>query len=237
MKPTTTVTTKHVSRVSNIFLREDSANTFSLEVITEFIHKEIIETVFGNRKEETERILSRRSESTIYPMRVVSAQELFNLRVSKAPGIVYKKNGILFYTKIPSTLHINGRDSLGAHLCGKHCSQVCQGCPRTSALTVDFQEKSFEKDFVQAVKDSWRIEKYDFVFSALEAFNMENSNDACLIFNCDNFNVKTPEHGNITEKKLRLAGAYWDDFNSHSITEMRARIRENERKYKLLNSR
>ena len=237
---TTTLTPKSVSRVANIFLRGSVERTLYLEVVTEFTDKEIIETVYDipssyrhgqPKKDVSEKILKRWTESKKYTFREVTAAELFQLRLSKVPGVVYKKGGKLFYVQVPGTLHINGRDSLGVHLCGKQCTQVCKGCPRTPSLTVGYQQQTLLKDFPAAVKNSWRLERFDFVHSGIEAFNMDVANDACLIFKCDNFATrKTPNFvGSSVDKKLKLAGAYWEDFNG-SRKEMLARIKSSEHK-------
>ena len=121
-----------------------------------------------------------------YTFQEVTEQELMQLRLSKKSGCVYKKNGKLYYTAIPNKLHFIGNGvEIHPHLCGKNCKMVCRGCPRTSDLTVSYQEKN-DKDFTDAVIDSWRIEKYPFC-EGFEAFNMSGSGDASIITSCLNY--------------------------------------------------
>lgn len=166
-------------------------------------------------------------KSTQYPLREVTPLELAQHRLSKKPGIVYKKNGKLYYTSFPATLKIYGQDdTLGTHLCGKNCDMICKGCRRTSDLTVPYQER-YGKKFVEAVKASWRIEKYPFITEGIEAFNMISAYDALLVLECENFKVREPKKKNssksLHELKLGLAEFFWDDFDG-SLTDMRRRI-------------
>lgn len=125
-----------------------------------------------------------------YQFHEVSCKELLQHRLSQKPGIVYKFDNRFFYASVPGTLKINSQEkSLGTHLCGKNCSKVCAGCPRTADLTVQYQMRE-EKCFYEAVMNSWRIEKYDFIVEGIEAFNMECSNEALLVFKCKHYNCR-----------------------------------------------
>ena len=122
-----------------------------------------------------------------YPFVEVTTAELIHLRLSKKPGVVYKRNGKLYYASVPGDLKISGKESdFDQHLCGKNCHKVCDGCPRTHALTVSYQ-KRLGKKFVEAVRDSWRIEKFNFIDEGVEAFNMYWSNDAFIVLKCNKF--------------------------------------------------
>lgn len=162
-----------------------------------------------------------------YPLREVTAFELAGLRLSKIPGVAYKKDDKLYYAEVPGTLRLSSQDAnLGTHLCGKNCTMVCNGCPRTAALTVSFQER-IGKKFVEAVKNSWRIEKYPFVTEGIEAFNMDANNDAFVVLQCENYALRlrtndTPKKS-LHDLKLSIANFVWDDFDG-GIADMRERI-------------
>lgn len=221
----------------SIFFNNSDNNIPCLATLTNFSEKEFIHVIREGkanpnrpRKEIIyERVIKRWDEANEYPMRKVSAEELMKHRLSKLPGIVYKKNSTLFYTSVPSTLNLNTdfERSSGKHACGEHCSMVCRGCPRTSDFTVNSQIR-YGKTFPRAVHDSWRIEKYPFVLEGIESFNMGATSEACLIFKCKDY--KTRYKGNSSgtrpskDAKLNLAHLYWDDFNG-DYNEMRLRIK------------
>lgn len=218
------------------FNTPDNGNP-SLNTTTKFVEKEFIHIIREGRnnpnqprKEQLyERILKVWDESNEYPMIQVSEEELMGHRLSKVPGVVYKKDSTLFYTAIPDNINLNTdfERSAGKHACGEHCSMVCQGCPRTSDFTVASQRR-YGKSFPRAIQDSWRIEKYPFVLEGIESFNMGSTSEACLIMRCNNY--RTRYRGNPSgtrpnkDAKLSLAHLYWDDFNG-DYSEMRARIK------------
>ena len=162
-----------------------------------------------------------------YPFHEVSRKELMKHRLSGKPGIVYKLDNKFFYAKVPGILNIVGKGSyLGAHMCGKNCTKVCAGCPRTSDLTVPYQMRE-AKSFFEAVINSWRIEKYDFIVQGIEAFNMECSNDAMIVIECKCYNhraPKTPKPKSVGKVQvLHLANFVWPDFDG-TYDDLRRRI-------------
>ena len=209
----------------------------SLTTTTKFVEKEFIHIIREGRdnsnrprKEQLyERIVKVWDENNEYPMCEVSEEELMKHRLSKIPGVVYKKDSTLFYATIPDHINLNTdfERSMGKHACGEHCSMVCKGCPRTSDFTVASQRR-YGKSFPRAIQDSWRIEKYPFVLEGIESFNMGSTSEACLIMRCKNY--KTRYRGNPSgtrpnrDAKLSLAHLYWDDFNG-DYNEMRRRIK------------
>ena len=213
---------KTSSRVIGIILKAADFNTRSMEVETEFTEKEIYK--------ERVRIIRTWKTLDTYNFRMVSREELKELRLNKKiAGLVCKDGNALFYTEIPGSLRLNSSAAdFGSHMCGKNCSKVCNGCPRTSDLTVSFQERG-GKHFFQAVKDSWRLEKYPFIVSGIEAFNMEGSNDACIVFACKNYQIrykKERKSTSIADAKLGIAHYIWEDFHGNR-EEMKERIRRN----------
>lgn len=165
--------------------------------------------------------------SNKYEFQEVTPKQLAQLRLSKKPGLVYKCSNRLYYAAIPGTIRITGSDSnLGVHLCGQNCTKVCKGCPKTYDLTVAYQERC-GKSFFEAVKASWRVEKYRFIAEGIEAFNMVGSNDAFVVTCCDEFEERPPRKpttGKPGKKAiLDLANYIWPDFDG-SYEELRLRI-------------
>lgn len=231
--------TKTFPHITGIILRTDDIDQLYLEVATNFTEKEITEEVSENestpsksqhRKVIQEKILKRWSENTSYPLRQVSIKELIELRLSKVPGIVYKKDNCFFYAEVPGTLTLNNgkSDGIGNHLCGNQCAMVCKGCPRTSDLTVAYQQR-FGKTYPMAVKSSWRIEKYDFIREGLESFNMNSSNDAFIVLQCENYKIlpkKKISKKSTADLKVGLASYVWGDFDG-TRRDMEKRLRAN----------
>ena len=229
------------SRIASFSLATGDTNTISLEVITEFTEKEISEVIRENDfryrvgtsiRETKETVLRTWEEASSYPMRQVSAQELMKLRLSKKPGVVYKKDNTLFYAAIPGHFNLTGRaNSLGKHACGEHCTMVCKGCHRTDDLTVAYQQRIHrqKQPFKTAVLKSWRIEKYDFVQEGLESFNMDKQNDSFIVLRCENFQFREVKKQLSTEAvgalKAGLASYVWDDFSGNR-TEMIKRMKK-----------
>lgn len=224
MSETISKYTKTLSHVTSVSLRAVGDGTLSLEVVLEFTEKEFTEMLRKNvlkygtpQKETKEEILRQWEKVDSYPLRQVSVQELLELRLSKVPGVVYKKDNNFFYAAIPGELNFAGKaDSLGKHACGEQCTMVCKGCPRTSDLTVAYQQR-IGRRFSTAVKNSWRIEKYDFVREGLETFNMSAQNDAFIVLQCENYQVRPVKvrlsHETIGAMKAGLASYAWDDFS------------------------
>ncbi len=228
--------TKPLSHVDGISLKSVDIDTFSLEIISEFTEKEFTETIFKNapkyfpRTETKEKILRRWEKVDTYFLHQVTVQELMELRLTKIPGIVYKKENRLFYSAISGELNLAGKaDDLGKHACGQECTRVCKDCPRTKALTVAYQQR-FGKSFHIAVKDSWRIEKYNFIHEGLETFNMFAQNDAFIVLQCENYQVNTTKrrmsHADVSALKLGLASYAWEDFGG-TRAEMLQRLKAN----------
>ena len=235
-KPETS--TKIHSHITRISLKKDNG-TFSLEVCSEFVEKQITEFVPADKNTEKyntrmyveTKQLRRWTTIDTYPLHQVTIPELIEHRLSKIPGIVYKNDNRFFYAAIPGTLSLNGK--FERHACGGNCTMVCKGCPRTRDLTVAYQLGS-GKTFTAAVKNSWRIEKYDFIQEGIEAFNMNSTNDAFIVIQCENYCTRFDPEKTFKNAKVPLtvglAQFVWDDFNGTTLKEVRARIRKNELK-------
>lgn len=125
-----------------------------------------------------------------YPFHEVTRKEIMKHRLSGKPGLVYKAGNRLFYASISGDIKLNSQDAnIGIHMCGRNCSKVCAGCPRTSDLTVPYQMRE-KKCFFDSVVSSWRIEKYNFIVEGFEAFNMDFSNDVMIVISCQSYNYK-----------------------------------------------
>lgn len=161
-----------------------------------------------------------------YLLREVSRPELLNLRLNKQPGLVYKFDGKMYYTSIPKNFNHSLKDpALAPHLCGKNCSRVCKGCPRTRDLTVSFQMR-YDKTFHEAVIKSWRLEKYHFIPVGIETFNLEGSSEEMIVLACDNYvkSSREPQPKSVGKKLvLGLANYIWEDFDG-SYEDLRKRI-------------
>lgn len=219
--------TKVLSHVAGISFEAADIDTFSLKVVSEFTEKEFTETTYENtsnhapRKGTVEKVLKRWEKVDIYSLRQIDVRELMMLRLSKVPGIVYKKGNLFFYSAISGEFNLAGKsDDIGKHACSQQCTMVCKGCPRTSALTVAYQQRIGES-FKASVVNSWRIEKYDFVLEGLETFNMFGQNDAFIVLRCENYQVSTTQtrlsHKNLNTLKVGLANYMWEDFNGNYI--------------------
>lgn len=159
-----------------------------------------------------------------YKFKEVSAKELFEIRLKPERGVVYKKNGRLFYALLDRNVNFYQNDEF--HLCGKNCSNVCKGCPRTRDLTVPYQFRYIPNRKI-AVERSWRIEKYDFITEAAESFNMTHDKDSCLVISCSNYQTKGRQpvvlsRTELERKKVSLAALHFEDFSGNTIEEFRA---------------
>lgn len=156
-------------------------------------------------------------KNEIYEFKEVTPEELFEVRMSEQRGVVYKKDGRLFYTPVNCNVILYHNEEF--HLCGKNCSRVCVDCPRTRDLTVPYQMK-FTLDKAKAVENSWRIEKYDFITEGAEGFNMNGDRDSCLVISCENYETrnKTAPKSRLAQEKLKvnLASIYFEDFDGET---------------------
>ena len=136
-------------------------------------------------------VISPDETTDVYPLVEVTRKELAEHRLSQKSGLVLKEDNKLYYTPIPGNIRVFVQEfSHSQHLCGKACAGTCAGCARTQDLTVDYQIRSFRKDFFNAVKDSWRIEKYPFITKGIESFNMHANTTAMVVLECENYFCK-----------------------------------------------
>lgn len=116
-----------------------------------------------------------------YYLQEVTYQELVNIRLSRRPGLVLKRNGKLYYTEFPWEIYFSAPD-IGIHLCGV-CRNICNHCKKANHWTVSYHQR-LGRSFTKAVLYSGRIEKYKFIPFAIETFNCKT--DVYLVMECTN---------------------------------------------------
>lgn len=138
-----------------------------------------------------------------FPLRLVSQDELLNLRVSKIPGFVLKLDNRLYFAEIEYSTVISCIENLPC----KHLCAICTNCLPNKCIKiqdgpVSFNLKYISSDYRNAVAKASRIDKYSFIHDGFETFNTVN--DSFLIFDCGKYEIYknlTKNHLN-TNKKL-----------------------------------
>lgn len=121
------------------------------------------------------------------PLREVSQDELMKFRLSGKTGALIKSDNKLYlarlnkHSSLPTATLI---PNVCSHSLCEDCGKIPDSCPKISALTLSLQ-LGIGRTFPDAVMSYGRIEKYDFITSAIEFFNNKASN--CLVFECENF--------------------------------------------------
>lgn len=129
-----------------------------------------------------------KSNSKIVMLQEVSPEELMKYRFSGEAGLVIKLKDKLLLAKLPRKSTLSERD-LVSGLC-ETCDNVCKDCPKITDLTLAIQ-LGIGRSFPDAVQRYGRIEKYDFITSAVEMFNKNSSN--CVILECANYSKRNPD--------------------------------------------
>ena len=147
------------------------------------------------KKEEYETISKEELGELVYPLTEVSQEQLFLFRLSGIPGFVLKMEDSLYYTKVPKKCNLSKiQYNFEGHLCGLN-SKVCShlspslyegGCEKVSDRSIEFySQPQLEDNFVSVLRDSKRIEKYDFIRCGVESFN--TSLNVFIVFKCANY--------------------------------------------------
>ena len=118
----------------------------------------------------------------------VSPESLLEYRLSGKPGIVVKIKDTLFLVKLPSNSALLEKH-LSTSLC-ETCECICKWCPKVTDLTLSIK-LGVGYDFADAVHRYGRIEKYDFITSAVEVFGKTSSE--CVVLECSNYFYRNPE--------------------------------------------
>lgn len=128
------------------------------------------------------------SNSKVVMLQEVSPKELMQYRLSGEAGLVIKLKDKLLLAKFPRKSKMLTR-KLCPSLCAT-CDCICKGCPKITDLTLSIK-LGVGRSFPDAVQRYCRIEKYDFITFAVEAFNSTTSN--CIILECANYSEQNPD--------------------------------------------
>lgn len=135
-----------------------------------------------------------------FDLKVISKEELLTKRISKKPGFVYKFGDFLFYTALPKGVTPNDSVANAKHVCSAQGHSCCVhlsaetdeegGCAKVRDIPMEFFKIEYPERLLSYVKDSNRIEKYDFITEGYESFN--TSNNLFVVLNCEHveFNPK-----------------------------------------------
>ena len=125
-------------------------------------------------------------------LREVSSEELMRFRLSGKTGFLIKDNETLYLARLKRNSALPtmllAPELSTPSLC-ETCDRVCKGCHKISDLTLSTQ-LGFGFSFPDAVEKYGRIEKYDFITSAVEIFNKQNNN--CIVEECKNYTKRNP---------------------------------------------
>lgn len=173
--------------------------------------------------DESGAIIKSDSKTLIYHLSKVTEEELFQHRLSKKPGFVFKKEGNLFYTSIPKDLSLISCRSLGAHVCA-HSGSACRhlyakkecdgGCSKVRDNSLLCHRRNGYTT-AKALKLSSRIEKYNFITLGFESFNTLQT--AFVVLNCSNYANSPTRHKKtvmqINNAKLAIAQYVYPEIN------------------------
>lgn len=121
----------------------------------------------------------------------VSEDEMLNHRASHIPGLVLVANGRIFYAPISENVTLQ----LGKHQCcldGKICKHLSAlpdengGCPKVRDLFINSINGRYTN-----LKESKRIEKYDFIALGYETFNLGDYENF-TVFSCAHYIPEPP---------------------------------------------
>lgn len=151
----------------------------------------------GNLFKKTK--ISEHISTESFPLREVSFTELQSLRRSNTPSFVLKRDGKLFYTKVPNTLKLLNCRLLGTHKCShenKTCGRLSAapdelgGCAKVRGTITSSDVKDFSKPILG-------IELFPWITYGYETFNMgrytENPTstlDVFVVLSCEHYLAK-----------------------------------------------
>lgn len=127
-----------------------------------------------------------------FNLREVSREKILDYRSSRRPGLVFVICGKYFYTPISKSVifHLGGHQcSLNGNVC-KHLSALPKelgGCPKVSDLLIYSINAKYT-----TLRDSKRIEKYDFIQFGYETFNVPNP--VLTVLECTYCEYSSPVH-------------------------------------------
>lgn len=128
------------------------------------------------------------SNSKVVMLQEVSLEDLMKYRLSGEEGFVIKLKDKLFLAKLSRESTLSAK-KLASGLC-ETCDCICKCCPKVTDLTLSIQ-LGVGRSFPDAVQRYGRLEKYDFIISAVEAFDSKFSNT--VVLECANYSKRNPD--------------------------------------------
>lgn len=152
-----------------------------------------------------------------YPLRIVTEEQLFKLRMSGKPGFIMKMDYQLWYTEIPANASLRAEKWFVHKCCAGHscCQRVStlkdpEGCACIRDRSpLAYGRKYYTKK--QAYLCSMRIEKYSFITFACETFNTVE--EGLKIMECSNYVV--PKKRRYNNENL---DQYANEYNARQKT-------------------
>ena len=148
-----------------------------------------------------------------YRLQQVNEKQLFQLRLSDKPSLVFKYGKQLWYTELPDEkIRFS---AIERKQLSHRCSSEYECCKRLSADVdpigcASVRDESFGKyrkspqNRASRCKDCMRIEKYSFITYGIETFNMVEDNLKVISCkNCTRSKV-TRVHVNVEEQKRKI---------------------------------
>lgn len=162
-----------------------------------------------------------------YQLRKVTEEELLNIRMENKPGVVLCYQNEIWYSKLSSPkIKLNGQKWL-EHSCsrGQDCCNHLSALPDSEGGCKCIRDTSAQYymnrrwSTIESYRESFRIEKYDFLECALESFGtVENGFKAlkCKNARYDHYKPVQFDTAILRQKLVDLAQHLNPDINSMS---------------------
>lgn len=118
----------------------------------------------------------KNQEKETYKLKETSSEELLRFRLKKKPIVILKFYDRLYYCDVPKDFKYLAKINLGPHLCSncKNCSASRQfGCKKVADLSFQTLYTMIYHNSTKSMKESKRIEKYDWITLGLECINTD----------------------------------------------------------------
>lgn len=174
--------------IKNEKLKEQTRCTLEIDGIQKLIFTEFksVKDQLGNKKT----VLKNQYQ---FYLKMISKEELLTKRLSKKPGFVYKIGDFFFYTDLPKAVTPSDSFANSKHICSAQGVPCCThlsakadeegGCAKVRDIPMEFYQIEYPEKLLSYVKDSNRIEKYDFITEGYETFN--TSNNIFVVLDCE----------------------------------------------------
>ena len=120
-------------------------------------------------------LLGSKSKILVFPLVPTNREELLKYRRLKIPSIILKKDGVLYYGRIPNNLTFPEVEFIGEHLCAKPAHE----CTRLSAASNEYG------GCAKVRNRSRGIEYYRWITDGFETFGTQK--DAFIVINCQHY--------------------------------------------------